>query len=77
MQKANKQPTKTKRRKPESPLDAYGELLTGVVRLIERARVGAARSVNVVLTSTYWLVGQRIIEHEQLGSERAALTDRH
>jgi predicted nuclease of restriction endonuclease-like (RecB) superfamily len=72
MQKANKQPTKTKRRKPESPLDAYGELLTGVVRLIERARVGAARSVNVVLTSTYWLVGQRIIEHEQLGSERAA-----
>lgn len=47
-------------------------MLTGVVRLIERARVGAARSVNVVLTSTYWLVGQRIIEHEQLGSERAA-----
>jgi hypothetical protein len=25
----------------------------------------------VVLTSTYWLVGQRIVEHEQSGSERA------
>jgi hypothetical protein len=24
-----------------------------------------------VLTSTYWLVGQRIVEHEQSGSERA------
>jgi len=27
--------------------------------------------VNVVLTSAYWLVGQRIVEHEQSGSERA------
>lgn len=72
MKKVNKQPTKTKLRKPEPPVDAYGELLSGVVRLVEQARVGAARSINVVLTSTYWLVGQRIVEHEQLGSERAA-----
>jgi predicted nuclease of restriction endonuclease-like (RecB) superfamily len=42
------------------------------VRLIEQARIAAARSVNVVLTFAYWLVGQRIVEHEQLGSERAA-----
>jgi len=46
--------------------------LSGVVRLIEQARLAAVRSVNVVLTSTYWLVGQRIIEHEQSGTERAA-----
>ncbi len=73
MRKSSKQHAKTKRRKSESPLDgAYAELLTGVVRLIEQARVAAARSVNVVLTSTYWLVGKRIIEHEQSGSERAA-----
>ena len=47
-------------------------MLSGVVRLIEQARLGVVRSVNIVLTSTYWLVGQRIVEHEQAGSERAA-----
>jgi hypothetical protein len=57
VRKSSKQPAKTERRKPEPPLDAYGELLTGVVRLIEQARIAAARSVNVVLTSAYWLVG--------------------
>src|SRR5215471_6211510 len=50
---------------------SYGELLSGVVCLIEQARLAAVRSVNVVLTSTYWLVGRRIVEHEQSGSERA------
>jgi hypothetical protein len=51
--------------------DPYGKLLSGVVSLIEESRFAAVRSVNVVLTSTYWLVGQRIVEHEQSGSERA------
>jgi predicted nuclease of restriction endonuclease-like (RecB) superfamily len=27
--------------------------------------------VNAVLTATYWLVGQRLVEHEQQGAERA------
>jgi len=55
----------------KAALDPYGELLSGVVSLIEEARLAVVRSVNVVLTSTYWLVGQRIVEHEQSGSERA------
>lgn len=59
------------RRAPKVVHDPYGELLAGVVSLIERARLAAVRPVNVVLTSTYWLVGQRIVEHEQSGSERA------
>ena len=50
----------------------YADLLMGVVRLVEQAPLAAVRFVNVVLTSTYWLVGQRIVEHEQSGSERAA-----
>ena len=64
-------PGKVERRAPKAQ-SAYGELLAGVVHLIEQARLAAVRSVNVVLTSTYWLVGQRIVEHEQFGSERAA-----
>src|ERR1017187_3943815 len=68
----NTHPGKAARRKPKAPYDPYGELLSGVVGLIEQARLAAVRSVNVVLTSTYWLVGQRVVEHEQFGSERAA-----
>jgi predicted nuclease of restriction endonuclease-like (RecB) superfamily len=62
---------KVKQRAPMAALGRYSELLSGVVTLIEEARLAAVRSVNVVLTSTYWLVGQRIVEHEQSGSERA------
>jgi hypothetical protein len=72
MRKLSKPPGKAERRKPKAPYDPYGELLSGVVGLIEQARLAAVRSVNVVLTSTYWLVGQRIVEHEQSGLERAA-----
>jgi hypothetical protein len=72
MRKLNTHPGKAARRKPKAPDAPYRELLSGVVGLIEQARLAAVRSVNVVLTYTYWLVGQRIVEHEQTGSERAA-----
>jgi predicted nuclease of restriction endonuclease-like (RecB) superfamily len=49
----------------------YAGLVSSLVALIERARVGAVRSVNAILTSTYWLVGRRIVEHEQSGARRA------
>jgi hypothetical protein len=64
-------PGKVERRPAKAALDPYSELLSGGVSLIEEARIAAIRAVNVVLTSTYWLVGQRIIEHEQSGLERA------
>jgi hypothetical protein len=76
MRKSSKRPGKVERRKPKLPHGPYRELLNGVVRLIEQARLAAVRSVNVVLTSTYWLVGQRIIEQEQSGLERAAMDKR-
>jgi predicted nuclease of restriction endonuclease-like (RecB) superfamily len=62
---------KVLRRSPNATHDEYGELLNRVLSLIEQTRLAAVRSVNVVLTSTYWLVGQRIVEHEQSGSKRA------
>jgi predicted nuclease of restriction endonuclease-like (RecB) superfamily len=67
----NQHPAKVERRASKAAPDPYRELLSGVVSLIEQARFAAVRSVNVVLTSTYWLVGQRIVEHEQSGAERA------
>lgn len=49
----------------------YEVVLTDVVRLVETARGAAVRSVNVVMTATYWAVGRRIVEHEQAGAARA------
>ncbi len=53
-------------------LAGYDMLLSDVVRVIEEARHTVARSVNAVMTATYWLVGRRIVEQEQHGSPRAA-----
>jgi hypothetical protein len=46
-------------------------VLTDVVHLVEAARSVAARSVNAVMTATYWDIGRRIVEHEQGGQRRA------
>ena len=50
---------------------AYYEALTDVSGILEAARREAARSVNSLMTAAYWLVGRRIVEHEQGGATRA------
>ena len=50
----------------------YKGLLASVSALLEEGRRSAAKSVNAVLTATYWLIGKRIVEYEQGGQERAA-----
>ncbi len=49
----------------------YETLHSGIVELLESARRQAARSVNTLMTATYWEIGRRIIEAEQGGKERA------
>jgi hypothetical protein len=49
----------------------YTGLLTGVSELLEQARHAAARSVNQILTATYWEIGRRIVDFEQQGARRA------
>jgi predicted nuclease of restriction endonuclease-like (RecB) superfamily len=49
----------------------YDEVLSGVVKLLEQARHAAARSVNTIMTATYWEIGRRIVEYDQSGEERA------
>lgn len=49
----------------------YGEVLSGVVELLDTARRAVARSVNAVMTATYWEIGRRIVEYEQKGQKRA------
>ena len=54
---------------------SYAVLLAGVTQLLESARHAAARSVNSIITATYWAVGRRIVEEEQRGRTRAAYGD--
>jgi hypothetical protein len=49
----------------------YSALLGELTELLEQARRAAARSVNAVMTATYWEIGRRIVEFEQRGHRRA------
>jgi len=49
----------------------YFKFVARLVRLLEQARQNSARSVNAIMTMTYWEVGRRIVEQEQRGKKRA------
>jgi hypothetical protein len=52
-------------------IEDYDGLLSGVVSLIKEARRVSARTVNAIMTATYWEIGRRIVESEQEGKRRA------
>lgn len=64
------------KRMKREPTAAYDDLLIEVADVVEAARHAAARSVNAVMTATYWFVGRRIVEHEQQGAARATYGER-
>lgn len=49
----------------------YATVHTDIVALLEAARRAAARSVNALMTASYWEIGRRIVEFEQGGQARA------
>lgn len=49
----------------------YSGIHADIVALLDTARRAAARSVNALMTATYWEIGRRIVEFEQGGKERA------
>ena len=57
---------------PESPDSTdYSVVHADIVAVLEAARRAAARSVNAVMTASYWEIGRRIVEFEQGGRGRA------
>jgi predicted nuclease of restriction endonuclease-like (RecB) superfamily len=52
-------------------LPGYNDILAEVVGLLKSARRASARSVNAIITATYWGIGRRIVEYEQSGKKRA------
>ena len=62
----------TDRTTPAVPEQAdYAAIHGDIVALLEAARRAAARSVNALMTASYWEIGRRIVEFEQGGRERA------
>lgn len=52
-------------------INGYENTLTDLIELLESSRRAAARSVNAIMTATYWQIGRRIVELEQGGEKRA------
>lgn len=46
----------------------YAGIHGGIVELLDAARQAAARSVNALMTASYWEIGRRIVEAEQKGT---------
>ncbi|MDU0593328.1 YhcG family protein [Pseudomonas aeruginosa] len=49
----------------------YAGIHSGIVEVLDAARHAAARSVNALMTASYWEIGHRIVEAEQRGKRRA------
>lgn len=58
-------------KKPVLSDKSYPEFVSQLVAMLERARRHSARSINSLMTATYWEIGRRIVEHEQRGQKRA------
>jgi DUF1016 N-terminal domain len=46
-------------------------MLNRVTTLIDEARRVSARTVNALITATYWSIGRHIVEFEQAGKSKA------
>ena len=42
-----------------------------IKQLVQQARYASVRSVNAIMTATYWEIGRRIVKVEQKGQKRA------
>ena len=51
--------------------EQYRTVYRDASRIVDVARNAAVRSVNAAMTAAYWMIGQRIVEFEQSGAERA------
>lgn len=54
----------------QAPAD-YASVHGDIVALLEASRRAAARSINALMTASYWEIGRRIVEFEQGGEARA------
>ena len=53
------------------PENRYKKLILEIDNIVARGRKLAYKTVNSILTATYWQIGKQIVEFEQGGKERA------
>jgi predicted nuclease of restriction endonuclease-like (RecB) superfamily len=58
------------------PDSEYADVQASISELLKAARAASARSVNTVMTATYWQIGRRIVESEMRGERRADYGER-
>jgi hypothetical protein len=49
----------------------YSNIRAEIIALLHAAQTASARSVNALMTASYWEIGRRIVQFEQQGEERA------
>ncbi|ABK10045.1 MULTISPECIES: DUF1016 N-terminal domain-containing protein [Burkholderia] len=54
---------------------AYAGLHREIADVVASSREATARTVNALMTATYWEIGRRIVEFEQGGKGRPAYGD--
>ena len=66
------------KRKPEPPAASkdFDSLVSSIVHIHQQTQDFATKAVNVALTLRNWLIGQRIVEFEQQGKDRATYGER-
>lgn len=57
---------------PAQSTEGYQQIHDGIIHLVDSARTETVRSVNALMTATYWEISRRIVEFEQGGEARAA-----
>lgn len=63
--------SKSKKKNNSVTNNDYSTLINDINGVLENARKFSARAVNSILTSTYWLIGRRIVEYEFQGMDRS------
>lgn len=57
--------------KQNCPEGESNNFIADIKCIVEQGRQKVYNSINSIMIETYWLVGRRIVEHEQQGKERA------
>jgi predicted nuclease of restriction endonuclease-like (RecB) superfamily len=61
---------------PQDDLSEYSLVHAQIIGLQETARAASARSINALMTATYWEIERRIVESEMKGEKRADYGER-
>ncbi|MBW4039128.1 MAG: DUF1016 domain-containing protein [Acidobacteria bacterium] len=60
----------------DRPDAEYADVRRNIIELLTTARAASARTINAVMTATYWEIGRRIVESEMRGEMRADYGER-